>query len=431
MLFGNIDRDCNGELTFAGRSLSALAEEYGCPLLLMDEERIRSNCRMYKEAMQTYFGTGSEPLCASKAASFKQIYRIISEEGIGVDTVSIGEIHTAISAGFPAEKIYFHGNCKTDSDISFALDNHVGYFVVDNVEELLELNRQAGERSLRQKILLRVTPGIDPHTYDAVNTGNVDSKFGIAIETGQAEDAIKLCVEQPNIELCGLHCHVGSQVFDEDVFQRTLDIMLPFMSHIRSAIGVSFGILNLGGGYGVPYLESEGTVDIPARIAEVASHLKQLCLKLNYPLPTILMEPGRSIVADAGMTLYRVASVKRIPGYKSYVAVDGGMTDNPRYALYGSKYTVLHQSKINSRNAVFDLVGRCCESGDIIQPDVMLPEDTCRGDLIAVCTTGAYNYSMASNYNRICRPPVVMLAKDYEYIAVRRETIDDIIALDI
>jgi diaminopimelate decarboxylase len=207
--------------------------------------------------------------------------------------------------------------------------------------------------------------------------------------------------------------------------------MVPFMSHIGSTIGVTFGILNLGGGYGVPYLESEGTVDIPARIAEVASHLNQLCLKLNYPLPTILMEPGRSIVADAGMTLYRVASVKRIPGYKSYVAVDGGMTDNPRYALYGSKYTVLHQSKVNSRNAVFDLVGRCCESGDIIQPDVMLPEDTCRGDLIAVCTTGAYNYSMASNYNRICRPPVVMLAKEHEYIAVRRETIDDIIALDI
>ena len=430
MLSDNIGRN-GSRLTFAGRDAAELAEKYGTPLYLMDEGRIRQNCRMYLEAFHSSFGGDALPLYASKAASFKQMYRIMAQEGMGVDVVSAGEIYTALSAGFPPERIYFHGNAKTDRDIDYALQSRVGYFVVDNCEELLALNYAAGQADIRQKVLLRITPGIDPHTYDAVNTGRVDSKFGVPVETGQAGDFVALALGLANIQLCGLHCHVGSQVFEEDVFQRTVDIMIRFMAEMRDELDITLRELNLGGGYGVPYLESEKEPDIPARIAEVAERLREQCEKYAFPLPRILMEPGRSIVADAGMTLYTVSSVKYIPGYKRYVAVDGGMTDNPRYALYGSQYTVYHAEKAGGTEAVFDLVGRCCESCDIIQPSVSLPENTCRGDRIAVCTTGAYNYSMASNYNRIPRPLVLMLAEEGEYLAVRRESLEDLCALDV
>jgi len=400
MLSNNIDRTPEGVLTFAGYDVTQLAKEYGTPLYLMDEARIRANCRMYLQAFRDHFGPGSLPLYASKAASFKQMYRIMAEEGMGVDVVSSGELYTALSAGFPAERIYFHGNCKTDADLAYGVSQGIGFFVADNREELLALEKTAAEANVTQKILLRVTPGIDPHTYE------------------------------PHLDLRGLHCHVGSQVFGEDVYQRTLDIMVPFLASIREETGVTLSDLNLGGGYGVRYTAEDEAIDIPARLEELVAHLKEETERLGLPMPRFLMEPGRSIVADAGMTLYTVGSVKRIPGYKQYAAVDGGMTDNPRYALYQSRYTVYHAHKSGSLER-FDVVGRCCESGDIIQPGVELPGDTCRGDLLAVCTTGAYNYSMASNYNRLPRPAVVMLTPDRIYEAVRRETFADLTALDL
>ena len=430
MLSGNISRNSGGALCFAGHDTAKLAEKYGTPLYLMDEGRIRDNCRMYLHAFKDAFGERGKVLYASKAASFKRMYEIVSEEGLSADVVSAGEIRTALKAGFPMDRLYFHGSSKTDSEISYAVASGVGCFVVDNVEELHALNREAGSAGIRQRVLLRVTPGIDPHTYDAVSTGKVDSKFGVAIETGQAKEFVSEALRQENLELCGLHCHVGSQVFDEDVYERTVDIMLAFMAELRDSLGVSLEELNLGGGYGVRYLESDKYVDIPARIKALGEHIKALARKLSYPMPVILMEPGRSIVADAGMTLYTVSSVKRIPGYKSYVAVDGGMTDNPRYALYGSNYTVL-DVMAPKKTETFDLVGRCCESGDIIQPEVGLNAEIKRGDLVAVCTTGAYNYSMASNYNRVPRPPIVMLGEGGDYLAVRRETLDDIVSMDV
>ena len=340
MLSGNISRNSGGALCFAGHDTAKLAEKYGTPLYLMDEGRIRDNCRMYLHAFKDAFGERGKVLYASKAASFKRMYEIVAEEGLSADVVSAGEIRTALKAGFPMDRLYFHGSSKTDSEISYAVASGVGCFVVDNVEELHALNREAGSAGIRQRVLLRVTPGIDPHTYDAVSTGKVDSKFGVAIETGQAKEFVSEALRQENLELCGLHCHVGSQVFDEDVYERTVDIMLAFMAEVRDSLGVTLDELNLGG-YGVRYLESDKHIDIPARIRALGEHIKALARKLSYPMPVILMEPGRSIVADAGMTLYTVSSVKRIPGYKSYVAVDGGMTDNPRYALYGSNYTVL------------------------------------------------------------------------------------------
>ena len=421
-----------GRLCFAGQDVCALAERFGTPLYLMDEGRIRENCRTYLRAFAEAFGDHAAPAYASKAASFKQIYRIVNEEGMYIDVVSPGEICTAVRAGFPMEKALFHSNNKSDADLRYGMDAGVGRFVVDGEDELLALNAIAVERGVKQKILLRLTPGIDPHTYEEVNTGMVDSKFGTAIETGQAAALVKLTLTLPGVELDGFHCHVGSQVFDEDVFQRTADIMLPFLAQMRSECGYTAATLNFGGGYGVPYVDADGTVDIAARITEVGAYIRDLCAKLDFPLPFFMMEPGRSIVADAGLTVYTAGAVKRIPGYKNYVSVDGGMTDNPRYALYGSKYTVLSASRI-TEPADFrcDLVGRCCESGDIVQPDILLPAATRRGDVICVCTTGAYNYSMASNYNRVPRPPVVMLRGGEAYVAVRRETLDDLTALDV
>ena len=421
-----------GRLCFAGQDVCALAERFGTPLYLMDEDRIRENCRLYKKAFAAAFGDRAAPAYASKAASFKQIYRIVNEEGMYIDVVSPGEIHTAVQAGFPMEKALFHSNNKSDADLRYGTDAGVGRFVVDGEDELLALNAIAVERGVKQKILLRLTPGIDPHTYEAVNTGMVDSKFGTAIETGQAAELVKLTLTLPGVALDGFHCHVGSQVFDEDVFQRTADIMLPFLAQMRAALGYTAATLNFGGGYGVPYVEADGAVDIAARIAEVGAYIREACEKLDFPMPFFMMEPGRSIVADAGLTVYTVGAVKRIPGYKNYVSVDGGMTDNPRYALYGSKYTVLSGNRA-AEPADFrcDLVGRCCESGDVVQPGILLPAATCRGDIVCVCTTGAYNYSMASNYNRVPRPPVVMLRAGEAYVAVRRETYGDLCALDV
>ena len=433
MLCSNIGINESGHLTFAGEDTVRLAAHYKTPLYLMDEDRIRENCRIYKTAMERAFGAGSYPLYASKAASFKRMYTIMQEEKMAIDVVSAGEIATAKRAGFSMERAFFHGNNKTDADISYAMAANVGYFVADHEEELEIISREAKSRGIRQKVLLRLTPGIDPHTYEAVATGKVDSKFGVAIETGQAEHFVQHALSLPNLRLMGYHCHVGSQVFDEDgsVYHNAAKIMMTFAAEMKKKYGAELQVLDLGGGYGVRYTDADPQVNIPENIEQLAGTIKALCEELSLPMPAVLLEPGRSIVADAGMTLYTAGSTKSIPGYKNYVPVDGGMTDNPRYALYGSKYTVYLANRANEEaNFRCDVVGRCCESGDIIQPNVLLPEPK-RGDLIAVCTTGAYNYSMASNSNRIPRPPVVMLSGGKPTLAVRRETVDDLTALDM
>ena len=430
ILSDNICRAEDGSLSFAGHSVPALARQYGTPLYLMDEARIRANCRMYLDSFRECFGDRALPLYACKAATFRQLLRIVGQEGMGLDAVSPGEIHTALSAGFPPENIYFHGDAKTDEDIRYGVEKRVGYFIVDNEGELLQLDAEAARQGVVQKVLLRITPGIDPHTYRAINTGTVDVKFGVALETGQAFAFVQKALTLSHLDVQGLHCHVGSEVFDETVFEDTIDLMVAFMERLHRKLGYVTRVLNVGGGYGVRYLESDKQVDIPGRIRHVAAHLRQRTQEAGLPLPYFLMEPGRSIVADAGMTVYTVSTVKRIPGYKRYAIVDGGMTDNPRYCLYQAPYTVLNADREADFYAVFDLAGRCCESGDIIQPAVKLPDDTRRGDHIAVCTTGAYNYSMASNYNRLGRPPVVMLTQEDSYVAVRRETLDDLCALD-
>ena len=433
MICDNLSVNELGHLCLGGVDVCSLAQKHGTPLYLMDENKIREKCRIYVNAMRDAFGENALPLYASKAASFKQIYRIIMSEGMGTDLVSSGELYTAESVGFPLDKAYFHSNNKTDADINYAIDAGVGYFVVDNVEELDSINEIAKSKNVRQKILLRLTPGIDPHTYAAVATGKVDSKFGSAIETGQAEQIAKYASELDGIELCGFHCHVGSQVFDSDVFLRAGEIMLDFIALMQKKYGFVTRELDLGGGYGVPYLQSDPTIDIASNIHLVAKHMRAYCEKLGISMPAVRMEPGRSIVADSGMTVYTAGTVKRIPGYKNYVSVDGGMADNPRYALYRSSYTVCLANRMNSTAPTFNctVAGRCCESGDLIQENVTLPADIVRGDIIAVLTTGAYNYSMSSNYNRLPKPPVVMIKDGCDYIAVKRETPEDVCRNDI
>jgi len=428
----NISRTQTGALSFAGVSVATLAKKHGTPLYLFDEERIRERCRTYLNAANEAFGGRARVLYASKAASFRRLYEIMREEGMGIDVVSSGEIYTALKAGYPLENAYFHSNNKTDEDIAYAMINGVGKFVVDNEEELTAINGMALAHGIRQKVLLRITPGIDPHTYAAVATGKVDSKFGSAIETGQADGITALALSLPGIELVGFHCHVGSQVFDSDVYIRAAEVMLRFIAHVNQNYGYLASEVDIGGGYGVRYVDSDPEIDIAANIMEVASFMQETADSLGIQLPHVAFEPGRSIVADAGMTVYTVGTVKRIPGYKTYVSVDGGMTDNPRFALYGSRYTVLPvASPVGDESMTVSVVGRCCESGDIIQEGVLMPTDIKRGDLVAVLTTGAYNYSMASNYNRLARPPVVMLSGGEDYVAVRRETVEDVASLDL
>ena len=433
MICDNITVGQNGHLYFAGQDTVELAKQYGTPLYLMDEDKIRESCRVYTEAFKKHFGENARPLYASKANCFKRIYEIMREENMGIDVVSSGEMYTAIQAGYDLSRAYFHSNNKTDADIAYGMDNNIGYFVADNVEEIKAIEAEAGRRGIRQKVLLRLTPGIDPHTYEAIATGKVDSKFGSAIETGQAEEITVFTLAQPHVELMGFHCHVGSQVFGEDIFERAAVVMLEFIADMKAKHGFMAPQLDLGGGYGVRYVESDPYLDVDTKVGQVAAAIKEACERLNIEMPEIHMEPGRSIVAAAGMTLYTCGTVKKIPGYKNYVSIDGGMPDNPRFALYGSSYTCLVANKMNEEcDFVASIVGRCCESGDIIQEGVSVPSSVGRGDTVAVCTTGAYNYSMASNYNRLPRAPIVMLRGGNEsYVAVRRESFADLCINDL
>lgn len=431
MLSKNITVAQNGTLEFAGYNTVELAQKYSTPLYLMDEEMIRQRIRTYKSAMAKCFPQGSVPEYASKAFSCKRIYEIAKEEGINVDVVSPGELYTAYKAGFPMKNCFFHGNSKSDGDIEFAIKLGIGCFVADNMSELTTINNIAAEYNIIQKVILRVTPGIDPHTHKKISTGSVESKFGVAIENGDALKATELALSYKNLSLEGFHCHIGSQIFESEPFVTATQVMIKFMCEVRHKLEYTASVLNLGGGFGVKYVENDPTIDYSARIAEVGEQVLKICHSENYPVPKILMEPGRSLVADAGMTLYTVNNVKEIEGYKNYVSIDGGMTDNPRYALYEAQYTVYNASKADCQpDYVATIAGRCCESGDLIQEDVQIAKPE-KNDIIAVATTGAYNYSMASNYNRVARPPVVMLSKDGDYIAVKRETLDDLISLDI
>ncbi len=427
MICDNLSIDKNGHLLFAGQDTTLLAKKYGTPLYLLDENKIREKCRIYKSAMEKAFGKDSYPLYAGKALCIKDIYRIMSEENMGIDVVSCGEIYTAKVGGFPLERAYFHGNNKTDENVSFAMECGVGTFVCDNEEELFSISREAKRRGIVQKILIRVAPGIDPHTHKAISTGSVDSKFGVAIETGQAKVLVGLALKAENVSLEGYHCHIGSQIFETEPFLEAAKIMLTFSKKMKDEYGFEAPEINLGGGMGVKYLESHPEIDYEKNILKIGEYMKKTASELGVKMPRVRMEPGRSIVADAGMTLYTAGTLKEIKGFRNYVSIDGGMPDNPRYALYESPYTVVMANRMNDVcDTPCTIAGMCCESGDLIQENVPLPRPA-RGDIIAVLTTGAYNYSMASNYNRTPRPAMAVLNNGEEHLILRRETYEDLL----
>ena len=422
--------NAQGHLTIGGCDAVELAREYGTPLYVLDETGVRAACRSYRDSIDRFYGGRGMVCYASKAFCCKEICRIMHDEGMGLDVVSEGELYTALSAGFPAEKICFHGNNKTDSELLYALRENVGLMIVDNDYELERLNRFAGEMGKRPNIAFRIKPGVDAHTHDFVRTGQIDSKFGVALENGEALAIIKKALAMQHLRLKGVHCHIGSQIFELEPFELAAERMVELMAQVRDETGYVIEELDLGGGFGICYTEKDAALRYDSYMEKVSVVVKEACERLHFPQPFMMLEPGRSIVGPYGVTLYTVGAIKEIPGVRIYAAVDGGMTDNPRYALYQSRYTVYHAHKSGSLER-FDVVGRCCESGDIIQPGVELPGDTCRGDLLAVCTTGAYNYSMASNYNRLCRPALVMVRGGKARLAVRRQTFADLVACDL
>lgn len=431
MLHNNLDTNESGHLTIGKVDTVEIAKTYGTPAYVLDIDAVRAQMRLYYNTLTECFGSTAIPLFASKALSFKQIYRIAAEEKLGIDCVSPGEIYTAHSAGFPMERAYFHGNNKTDADLEFAIDCGVGTIVVDNEDELLSLDKISEKKQIIQRILLRITPEVDPHTHKAISTGNVDSKFGSPISTGQAISIVKKAIDCKNLELVGVHAHIGSQIFDTEPFVTAAEIMIRFVAEVNEQCGYLLRELNLGGGFGVRYVEEDEHIDIAKNIRAIANQIDRICKEKNIIRPKIMFEPGRSLVAAAGLTLYTVGSVKRIEGFRNYVSIDGGMPDNPRYALYGSKYTALVANKA-TQEADFEctLAGRCCESGDLIGENMKMqtPE---RGDTVAVLVTGAYNYSMSSNYNRIPRPPIVAVEGGEHRLVLRRETYEDLVKNDI
>lgn len=431
MLYDNLTVNDKGHLAVGGMDAVELAAKFGTPLYVMDEDVLRANCRTYVNAMHESFGPESAPLYASKALSFKGIYPIVESEGMCIDVVSPGEIYTALAAGFPAEKMFFHGSNKTDEDIKYGVLSGIGYFVVDNHNELEVLDRMAGELGVKQKALLRLTVGLDPHTLEAINTGRVDSQFGVPIDTGQADEFVKAALACTNISVEGFHSHVGSQIFESESFNRQAEILIEYAARMKRETRFELRTLNIGGGLGVRYTDKDPLLDIPSRIAEIAGHLKDSCNKYDMDMPVVFMEPGRSVVANAGVTLYTTGGTKEVKGYRNYVTIDGGMTDNPRFALYQAEYTVLNASRM-SDDADYEctVAGRCCESGDRIAENVMIAKPE-RGDIIAVLTTGAYNYSMASNYNRIPRPSMIMISDGEARLVVRRESYEDLIKNEI
>ena len=420
----------HGHLTFCGADTSDLAHQYGTPLYLLDEQAIRSQCKLFQAESRKAFGPGAQVAYASKALSFRQIYHIMNEEHMWIDTVSRGEIYTALQAGFPASRMIFHGSAKTMAEIRAGISDGVRYFVVDSREELDRISDACMELHRTQQILLRITPGIEPHTFAAVRTGQVDSKFGLPIETGQAESLAVYAMTKKGISLKGFHCHIGSQIFDVQPFIDAAEIMLEFIDRMAGLHQFSCEVLDLGGGFGVRYMPDDPQVHYEDIIHQVGGFIQQKCAALRLPQPQIIIEPGRSIVAAAGMTLYEAQSIKEIPGYLNYVAVDGGMCDNPRYALYRSKYTVYNASRMDQpADYECTIAGRCCEGGDLIARNVRIAAPQA-SDIIAVAVTGAYNYSMASNYNRIPRPPVILISGGECKAAVRREENIDLIRCD-
>ncbi len=420
----------DGHLYISGVDTVNLAKKYGTPLYVMSEDVVRANCRELKGALDKYYDSYGMITYASKAFCIKEMCRIVNSEGLGVDAVSGGELYTAKEAGVPMEKIHYHGNNKTSDEIKMGIDLGVGKFIVDSKEELIKIDSYAKETGKKQRVLLRITPGIDAHTHDFIKTGQIDSKFGFPIETGAAHEILDLALTLKNIELSGFHCHIGSQIFETEPFVEAAEVMLDFINAAEDKYNITFKDLVLGGGFGIVYTKEDNPLPLDKVLKPVLTYVKERRIKEGKKLIFLGFEPGRSIAGPAGMTLYTVGSVKDIKDVRTYVSVDGGMSDNPRYALYQAKYDfVLPEKADKLKEKIVTVCGKCCESGDVLGENVPIgPVES--GDILGVLATGAYNYSMASNYNRIPRPPVVFVKKGEDRLVVKRESYEDLVSLE-
>lgn len=419
-----------GRLVLGGAAAADLVREHGTPLYVMDEERLRANCRAYATALRAAYPR-SRPAFASKALCTMATCRLAYDEGFAVDVVSAGEIHTALRAGVPAADLLLHGSNKTPEELRLALERGVGRIVVDNFYELELLDTLTRETGRTAEVLLRLTPGIEPHTHQAIQTGGIDSKFGFGILDGGAREAVARTLEVRGLRLRGLHCHIGSQVLELDPFVRAAEAMMGFAAWMARDHRVPVDELDLGGGLGIRYLPTDEPPSIEAYVAALAAAVRRRAEEHGLPLPLLMVEPGRSIVGDAGVTLYTVGAIKAIPGVRTYVSVDGGMYENPRPALYQARYHAVLADRLAEPPAdAVTIAGRCCESGDVLIWESRLPRPR-PGDVLAVFATGAYNYSMAGNYNRYPRPPLVFARGGRSRVVVAGETTDDLLARDL
>lgn len=418
-----------GHLEIGGCDTVELAEEFGTPLYVMDEAHIRNTMRAMKAAFADQHDD-TKIIYASKAFICMAICRIADEEGLWLDVASAGELYTALCSNFPAERIIFHGNNKSRDELEMAVRAGIARVIVDNEGELELLNDVAGELATTQKIALRCTPAVDPHTHRYIQTGKVDTKFGFNIEGGMARRGVERALEMPNLELVGLSSHIGSQILESNFFQMGAELMCDFLAEIKRDLDLEILELDLGGGLGIRYLPEHNPPSLEDYAAEVVGTVRGKCAELDLQMPHIAVEPGRSLVGEAGTTLYRVGATKRIPNVRDYVSVDGGLSDNPRPALYEAKYFVRNASRGNdSATATVTVAGKHCETDNLFfDVEVARPET---GDVLAVYCTGAYNYVMASNYNRFRRPAVVLVNDGQADVIVERETLQDLLSQDV
>jgi len=419
-----------GHLIIGGCDVVDLAEEFGTPLYLFDESTLRRKCREFKDEFCKYY-PDTLVIYASKAFLNKALALIFTEESLGLDVVSGGELSIAHSVGFPLDKVYFHGNNKTTEELNLALDWGVGRVVVDNFYELKLLNKLAKEKGTSQNILLRLTPGVDPHTHQYTTTGTIESKFGFPLATGQAEEAVNQALSASNLNLLGFHFHLGSPVSEIQPYELAMEIVLRFAQEMGKKFGFSLGEFDIGGGFAIPYtLDSEvPTIDDYARA--LTGKLNGLISELGLSRPRLIIEPGRAVVGQAGVALYKVGAIKEIPGIKKYVCVDGGISDNIRPALYGAKYEALVANKaLEAEREVVTIAGKLCQSGDILVRDVNLVS-VHPGDTMAIPVCGAYSIPMSSNYNAMPRPAIVMVKEGRARLIRRRETYQDLMSLDL
>ena len=420
-----------GHLTIGGVDTLYLAEKYGTPLYVMSEDKIREIAKSYLGSIKKNYNGNGVPIYASKAFCCKEICRIIDSEGLDLDSGSAGEIYTAIKAGVDPKKLHFHGNNKTYGELEYAIENGVGDIIADNFEDIIRVNEIGEKLSKVVDITLRIKPGIDVHTHEFIRTGQIDSKFGFALENGEAEKAAEMASQLKNINLNGVHCHIGSQIFDAEPFVLASEVMLGFIKLIKDKFSIEIKNLNLGGGFGIKYLESDPFLKYEVYMESVSKAIHNKCAEYGLSIPKIFIEPGRSVIGEAGITLYTVGNVKEIENVRNYISVDGGMGDNPRYALYQAEYTCVIANRMNDKaDYKATIAGKYCESGDLIQENVNIVKPEA-GEILAVLSTGAYNYSMASNYNRNVRPACVMIKEGQDRLIIRRETFEDLIKNDI